>query len=60
MKSILKKLYDFHYERNRVVEEIKKNELPNYVLDDSRELLSHEELMTYIKPIIERKENYVK
>ena len=59
MKSILKKLYDFHYERNRVVEEIKKNELPNYVLDDSRELLSHEELMTYIKPIIERKEKKI-
>ncbi|HIT11651.1 MAG TPA: hypothetical protein IAB58_02545 [Candidatus Pelethosoma merdigallinarum] len=59
MKSILKKLYDFHYERNRVVEEIKKNELPNYVLDDSRELFSHEELMTYIKPIIERNEKKI-
>ena len=55
MKSILKKLYDFHYERNRV----KKKVLPNYVLNISEELLSHEEMMNYIKPIIERNEKKI-
>lgn len=59
MKSILKKLYDFHYERNRVVEEIKKKVLPNYVLNISEELLSHEEMINYIKPIIERNEKKI-
>lgn len=56
MESIIKELYEFYYEKNRVFEEIKKKELPNYVLDDSREFFSHEELMIYIKPIIERNE----
>ena len=59
MKSILEKLYHYHYEGNRVFDEILREELPSYILADSKELFSHEELMDYIKPIIERNEKKI-
>src|SRR5699024_11210941 len=59
MKSILEKLYHYHYEGNRVFDEILREELPSYILADSKELFSHGELMDYIKPIIERNEKKI-